>query len=169
MAKRSLTVTTLTPTATADSTDLVDATYHGIVQGGSGTQRVNIIEVFESGQAAAAAVTIMLLSRDTQVATGSITKSSGVTDEPLDAATVALAAPPLTGNQAATNKPRRSATGHLLNLSFNAFGGLVRWTAAPFEEVSLIGNTQPLGELSLSAFTGGAPGLLGSHVIYEPL
>jgi hypothetical protein len=57
----------------------------------------------------------------------------------------------------------------LLNLSFNAFGGIVRWVAAPGEEISTVGNTQPLGEVSLSAFTGGTAGLMGAHVVYEPL
>ena len=168
MAKRSLSVATLTPTATADTTNLVDNTYHGFIQGGSATQRVNILEVMETGQAGASTPTIMLLSRDTTVGTGAATSGAGVTDAPLDAATAALAAPPLVGNQFATAKPQRSATAHLLNLAFNAFGGIVRWVAAPGEEISIIGNTQPLGEVSLSAFTGGTAGLMGSHIIYEP-
>jgi hypothetical protein len=167
MAKRSVSVTTMTPTATADTTNLVDATYPCIVQGGSTTQRVNIIEVELGGQAGASAPTFMVLARDTTVA---VTNSlgAGQADEPLDAATAALAAPPKTGNTN-TTKPQRSATGKLLNLSFNAFGGIVRWVAAPGEEISIVGNTQPLGEVSLSAFTGGTPGLMGAHLIYEPL
>ncbi len=43
-----------------------------------------------------------------------------------------------------------------------------RWVAAPGEEPSTIGNTASLGEVSLSAFTGGTAGLTGAHVIYEP-
>lgn len=167
MAKRVQSITTFTPTATADTTNLVDATYVAVVQGGSGTQRVNIHEVYQGGQATASAPTIMLLSRDTTVAV-TISQSTGGTDAPLDAATAALAAPPLVGSTA-TTKPQRSATAHLLNLSFNAFGGIVRWQAAQDAEISLVGNTQPLGEVSLSAFTGGTTGLMGAHVIYEPL
>lgn len=166
MAKRALGLTTFTPTATADTTNLVDATYFGVVQGGSATQRVNILEVFMAGQAGSSAPSIMLLSRDTTIAV-TISLGTGNTDAPLDAATAALAAPPLVGNTA-TTKPQRSATAHLLNLSFNAFGGLVRWLAAPGEEISIVGNTQPLGEVSLSAFTGGTTGLMGGHIIYEP-
>ena len=166
MAKRILSLTTITPTVTADTTNLVDATYNGIVQGGSSTQRVNILEVYLGGQAAASAPTFMLLSRDTTVGV-TISSGTGMTDAPLDAATAALAAPPLVGNTC-TTKPQRSATAHLINLSFNAFGGVVRWLAAPGEEISIVGNTQPLGEVSLSAFTGGTPGALGSHIVYEP-
>lgn len=167
MAKRITSMTTLTPTATADTANLVDATYPCIVQGGSATQRVNIMEVSLSGQAGASSPSIMLLSRDTTVA---VTNSMGTgqTDAPLDASSAALAAPALVGNTN-TTKPQRSATAHLINVSFNAFGGIYRWVAAPGEEISIIGNTQPLGEVSLSAFTGGTPGLMGSHLVYEPL
>ena len=167
MAKRIQSITTFTPTATADTTNLVDATYVTVVQGGSSTQRVNILEVYQGGQAGASSPTFMLLSRDTTIA-ATISQSTGGTDAPLDAATAALAAPALVGSTA-TTKPQRSATAHLLNLSFNAFGGIVRWVAAPGEEISTVGNTQPLGEVSLSAFTGGTAGLMGAHVIYEPL
>jgi len=169
MAKRIVSVTTQTPTATGDSTNLVDATYPFILQGGSATQRSNVLEIYEGGQAGASSPTFMLLSRDTQVATGANSNGAGQTDAPLDAATAALAAPALTGNTNATNKPQRSATAHLLNLSFNAFGGIVRWVFAPGEEISIVGNTQPLGEVSFSAFTGGTPGLSGYHMIYETL
>lgn len=167
MAKRITSITTLTPTATADTTNLVDATYPFLVQGGSGTQRVNISEILLGGQAGASAPTINILSRDTTVA---VTNSlgAGQTDAPLDGASAALALPALVGNTN-TTKPQRSATAHLLNLGFNAYGGLVRWFANPGFEISVIGNTQPLGEISLSAFTGGTPGPIGGHLIYEPL
>src|ERR1700704_957393 len=115
MAKRIVSVTTQTPTATADTTNLVDATYPFLLQGGSGTQRSNVLEIYLGGQAGSSAPTFMILSRDTTVA---VTNSNGTgqTDAPLDAATAALAAPALTGNTN-TTKPQRSATAHLLNLS----------------------------------------------------
>lgn len=165
MAKRIVAVTTQTPTATADTTNLVDASYPFLLQGGSSTQRNRVWEIFLGGQAGASAPTFMLLGRDSTVAaTNSL--GSGQTDAAIEAATAALAAPALTGNTN-TTKPQRSATLHLLNLSFNAFGGLVRWVAAPEEVIDLVGNTASLGEVSLSAFTGGTPGLLGAHMIYE--
>lgn len=169
MAKRIVSVTTQTPTATADTTNLVDATYPFLFQGGSATQRTNILEVYLGGQAGASAPTFMVLARDSTVATGTNTNGAGQTDAALDAATAALAAPVLTGNSNATTKPQRSSTLHLLNLSFNAFGGIVRWVAAPGEEISMVGNTASLGEISLTAFTGGTAGLLGAHAIYETL
>lgn len=165
MAKRIVSITTLTPTATADTTNLVDATYPFLVQGGSATQRVMISEVEISGQASSSSPTIMLLSRDSTVcATNS--NGTGQTDAAADAATAALAAPALTGNTN-TTKPQRSASLHLLNLSVNAFGGITRWVAYPGEEISTVGASASLGEVSLSAFTGGTPGAVGAHLVYE--
>lgn len=170
MAKRSVSHKTITPTATADTTNLVDSTYPFALQGASGTQRTNVIELYMGGQAGASSPTFMVLGRDSQIATGSLTSDTNLLDQALDGATAALAAPVATFNKAATNKPQRSASlGGLLNLSFNAFGGIVRWVAAPGEEISMVGNTASLGELSLSAFTGGTAGLLGGHAIYETL
>ncbi|HEU0283143.1 MAG TPA: hypothetical protein VFQ99_05120 [Gallionella sp.] len=111
----------------------------------------------------------MVLGRDSQVAAGTPALGTGQSDAAMDAATAALAAPPVTGNTVVTTKPQRSATLHLLNLSFNAFGGVVRWLAAPGEEISIVGASANTGEVSLSAFTGGTVGALGSHIVYEPL
>src|SRR3990167_4354354 len=167
MAKRSLQQTTITPTATAHTTNLVDNTYPFVLQGGSATQQIKVHEIMETGQAGSSAPTLMVLARDSAVA---VTAAAGThTDAALDAATAALAAPPVVGSGFSGTKPQRSSTLILLNLAFNAFGGIVRWVAAPDEEVGLVGNTASLGELSLSAFTGGTPGLMGSHLIYEAL
>lgn len=163
MARWSANVPTWTPVAVADTTNFTDAG-HMSLQGGSSTQVNKIIEVFMGGQATASAPCIMLLARDSTVgATLSVGRLAA-----LDPATAALAAPPVVFNTA-TTKPQRSATLSLLNLSFNAFGGIVRWVAAPYEEVGMLGNTASFGEISLSAYTGGSPGLMGSHFIFEPL
>lgn len=172
MAKRTIVDVSRTPTATADTANLVDSAtavgYQCVVQGGSTTQRVNIIEIQLSGQAGASSPTLMLLGRDSTVGTGANTRDTNQTDSNMDANTAALAAPAVTGNKFATNKPQRGVSDHLLNLSFNAFGGLVRWVAAPFEEITVYGTAALIGEVSLSAFTGGTPGLMGTHLIYEP-
>jgi len=171
MAKRIVSEVSLTPTATADTTNLADNTYPFVVQGGTSTQRINICEIFLSGQAGASAVAIMVLSRDSQVGTGANTSGTGQMDAALDPATAALAAPPLTGNQFATNKPQRSSSLHLQNLTLNCFGGLVLYRPAvyPDQAPAILGNAASFGEVSVSAFTGGAPGAMGGHLIYEPL
>ena len=63
MAKRSVSIPTITPTATADTTALASNTYIAAIQGGSSTQKVTILEVYMGGQAAASAPTIMVLAR----------------------------------------------------------------------------------------------------------
>jgi hypothetical protein len=167
MAKRSFKKATWTPVAVADTTNFTDAGYMAI-QGGSSTQRNNIIEVYMGGQATSSAPCLMILSRDSTVGATLTALSTGESDAAFDPATAALAAPPVPFT-ASTTKPQRSATLGLLNLSFNAFGGVVRWVAAPGEEISMLGNTASLGEVSLSHYTGGTPGLMGAHIIYEPL
>lgn len=167
MARWSISNTTFTPVAVADTTAFTDNGYLAL-QGGSSTQRSNILEVYMGGQATASAPTIMTLARDSTVAATSITAgTNGRGPVALDPSSAALAAPPLAVG-ASTTKPQRSSTLSLLNLSFNAFGGIVRWVAAPGEEIGVLGNTASLGEVSLSAFTGGTPGLMGAHIVFEP-
>ncbi len=165
MAKRIASHASITPTATADTTNLVDSTYPWVAQGGSATQRTNFLEFYLGGQAGASSPTFMVFARDSTIAV-TVTADATFNDAPLDTAMAALAAPMLSGNKAST-KPQRSSTLHLLNLSFNAFGGIVRWVAAPGEEISMVGASVNVGEVSLSAFTGGTTGLLGFHSIYE--
>ncbi len=169
MSKRIVSVTTITPTATADTTDLVDATYPFILQGAASTQTTIVFEIYMGGQATASAPTYMVFARDSQVATGSNTNGTGQTDAALDPASAALAAPVVTGNSNATNKPRRSSTLHLQNLSFNAFGGIIKYNPPLGGEPKIVGNTASLGEASLSAFSGGTAGAMGVHCIYETL
>lgn len=168
MARRIVSITSVTPTATADTVALADTTYAMVVQGGSTTQVNYIHEVSISGQAASSSSpTFMLLARDSTIAV--TLGSTGTTDASLDPATVALTAAPITGN-AFTTKPQRSATLHLLNCSLNAFGGVYFWRANKIDEaVRVLGNTASFGEVSLSAFTGGTPGAIGAALIYEPL
>ncbi len=173
MGKRIASDVTRTPTATADATNLVDAAtaagYPVAFQGGSATQRYSIVEVYLGGQAGASSPSIMLLSFDSQAATGSLTKDTNLTDSISDANAVALSTAVAVFNKAATNKPQRSATQHLANLSFNAFGGIVRLNWPQDQQFVGVGaTTANASEISLSAFTGGTTGLMGCHVIYEP-
>lgn len=167
MARWSIANKSFTPVAVGDGANFTDNGYLAL-QGGSATQRSNILEVQMGGQASASAPSIMELARDSTVAATSITAgTNGRGPVALDPASAALAAPPLAVG-ASTTKPQRSATLSLLELSFNAFGGIVRWVAAPGEEIGVLGNTQPNGEVSLSAFTGGTPGLMSAHIVFEP-
>ena len=166
MARYSLSWVSITPTATTDTTGLANGTYFGVIQGGSTTQLVDVREVSMDGESAStSAPAVILLARDSTVAG---TLVAGTTfNAILDALAVAPSVVPLTGNSA-TTLPQRSATGHLLNLGFNAYGGIMKWRGEGDECPTLFGNTAALGELSLSAYTGGTPGPVSGHVIYEP-
>jgi len=166
MAKRSLAVRVITPTATADAaTVLADDTYCGVFQGGSATQRNEFSEIMLGGQAGASSPTIMVFGFNSTAATAIVLGISEIA--PLDSASADLALP-LDAGTITTIPPQRSTTlGHVLQLSFNAFGGIVRWLAAPGEEIKMVGLSDNIGTVSLSAFTGGTPGPLSSHVIYE--
>jgi len=138
--------------------------FHNI-QGGVAGQRLEIREIYLGGQAGASAPTFMVFGRCSTV-TGATVVS--VRSAALDPATIAAATPPLCVNSTSGTFPQRSSTlGMLLNLSYNAFGGIVRWYAGPDETISILGATASFGEASLSAFTGGTPGLMGSNIVFE--
>lgn len=163
------TVATFTPVAVADAANFTDGGYMGLM-GGSSTQLVKIKELFMGGQAAASAPAIMLLARDSTVQATPTALASPNSAGLRHPSAAALAAPPV-AFIASTTKPQRSNSttiSKLGNFSFNAFGGLIRKEWAPGEEPALLGNTASLGEISLSAFTGGTPGLTGAHIVYEP-
>lgn len=164
MARWSAAIPSWTPVAVADTTNMTD-NGHQTIQGGSATQRAELREIYVGGQAGASSPTFMHVGRNSTVgATLTAARLAAV-----DPSTAALAAPPVS-YAASTTKPQRSSTlGLLVSCVFNAFGGVVRWVNGPDEIISLLGNTASLGELSLNAFTGGTPGLLGSNIIFETL
>lgn len=164
MAKWSGMVDSWTPAATADTTDLAVVTFCAL-RGGSSTQRINVLEVYMGGLATASAPSIMQLARHSTVGA----TPTGGDMSALDPATAALAAPPIFYNSWVTTAPRRDAALKMLSLGFNAFGGIVKWTAPEGFEPVILGNTASLGEMGLSAFTGGTPGLMNSHILFEPL
>lgn len=166
MAKRSFSNISWTPTQVADTASMTGSGYMGLM-GGSSTQKLTIYEVFMGGAAGSAAPMLMTLARDSTVNVTPTALGTGQKDAAFDPSSAALAAPPVSFVTAST-QPQRSATLGLLAIPFNAFGGIVRWLAAPGEEMGVLGNTASLGEVSLSAYTGGTAGLMGSHIIYEP-
>jgi hypothetical protein len=169
MARRSFSAASYTPTATADtSTTLANGTYQAIGASGA-TSRIKICEIWIGGQATASAVNITQFARDHVLGATLTALAAPNADGPLDTSTAALAAVPLT-YVAATTPPQRSilTTAARLSLSHNANGGIVAWHAGPGEEWGITGVTVDVSESSLSCYTGGNVGLIGSHIIYEP-
>jgi len=165
MARWTATRNNWTPVAVGDTANMTAAGFMAL-QGGSSTQRINLLEVYMGGLSSVAAPAQMLVARDSTVFSGSTSNAVKVVS--LDPATAALAAPPLGQDVGSTTLPQRSSTLYLLTLGFNAFGGIVRWVAAPGEEVGILGNTESFGEVSLSSASTGTPGLMSSHFVFEP-
>jgi hypothetical protein len=164
-ARYSAGFSSVTTAATANATNLANTSYPTIIQGGNATQRINVIEVYMGGEASASsAPQIMKLARDSTVAVTVVAGST--TNALLDGSGTAPATVALVGNSAST-LPQRSSTLQILNLSFNAYGGIVRWVSRQGEEPSIVGNTASLGEMSLSAFSGTTAANMSGHVLYE--
>jgi hypothetical protein len=155
-----------TLTGVADTTTMT-ANGAMFLQGGSATQKLLVSEVGLSGLAGASSPTAVQIARDSTVGVTSITLGTNGKNAPLDPFAANLAAPQVVGFSA-TTMPQRSATLNLLTPGFNAFGGIYRWVAYPGEEITVYGNAVNVGEISLSALNIGTPGLMMSHLIYEP-
>jgi len=167
MAKRVFQANSYTPTALADTTAATNATYQAI-GAGSGTQRLNVAEIYLGGQNTASAVNIMVFARESTLGVIPTALAAPNSDGPMDGATAALALPPVSYVAAGTGPKRdTAATSARLNLSFNSFGGIVRWVAYPGEEWVITGTTVSVSESLLSSNTGTA-GVMGSHIVYEP-
>jgi hypothetical protein len=166
MGKRSFGNTNWTPTATADTSALANATYQAL-KGASGTARNEVLEVYMAGMVAStSSPTFMQLAYSSTIATTPTALAAPAYDGVIDPSAVTGATVTFT---AAAAGPQRSAvvTQPRLNLGINAWGGIVRWVAANREEFIIYGATATGGEAILSAFTGGTVGALNSHIIYE--
>lgn len=169
MAKRVFSQATWTPTATGDGAALANTTYMAIENAAS-THALNVMEIYEGGQASASSINIMQFARNVAIGTTPTALATPNADGPMNSFTQTVATVPITYVAASTGPLRSSvATQARLNLSFNAFGGIVRWVAAPGEEWGIIGTGASASSSSLSAFTGGSVGLMGAHIVYEPL
>ena len=171
MANRAFHQSNWVPTATADTTAMANATYMAL-QGGSTTQLLNVKEIYITGDQTSSAPCFMQFARDSTLATTPAALATPNSDGPLHPSTAALALPPVPYVASAAG-PQRSAvtTVPKLELGLNAFGGVAKWNPyTPDMAWGILGNTQPLGESSLSAFTGSsATANVSAHIIYEPL
>lgn len=147
-----------TPGAKADNVIETASGYHAVRTTAASTLR--IVEVFVGGEATSSTVNLMVLRR---WATNAATPTDVVPGKlnPLSAAAVSQS------YQTASTQPTSATTAHLLNLSFNAFGGVIRWVAAPGEEIWATAATAPNGEIGLGSQTGA--GVVSSHITIEEM
>jgi hypothetical protein len=167
MSKSIFQAQTWTPAATADTTNLVDAT-HMYVEPGAATQIVKIWEIYLGGQAIVTSPTFMQFARASTKAATPTALAAPNSNGPMNNSAQALSTVPVCC-VAATTKPQRSVTttNARLNLNYNAYGGIVKWNPIQDEEWWLIGTTADVGPSVLSAYTGGTVGACGSHIVYE--
>lgn len=166
MAKYSGNWTSVTCTAIADTTALTDNNYAYALQGGSATQRNLISDIMIGGEASSSTVLVLKFARDSTASATLVAGTGTRVPALLDGSGTAPASAPLGGNSAGTD-PQRSSTLHLLNFSFNAFGGISRWVASPGYEIAMVGNTASLGDCSLSGFTGTGAAATSGQILFE--
>jgi hypothetical protein len=171
MAKRLFTAQAQSWTAQATNTALTNATYMAL-QGGSSTQVVDILEVLVSGFASASTVAAFTLTPGGTPTTPTALATPN-SDGPMQQNATALVSgstvipyvAAATGSTASN-----SATVSKVNLGMNAFGGIIRWNAAPTQQYTLIGNAATTGVAVLfnSSTGGGATASANAHIMYEP-
>ena len=172
MAKRLFATGGVTFTASASAAQATGGGYMSLV-GSASTQISDILEVMISGKATASTVCATYLNRQSTLGTGgAVTLAGQNSDGPMNPATAALSSPVVAAVDYTTNEaiPSATVTDARLQLGLNLFGGIIRWNAAPTQQMTIIGSAAPGGSVILwnSSSAGGSTGLADAHIIYEP-
>lgn len=162
MAMYSCSRTTWTTAAVADAATFTTGQAVGLRP--ATTSALRVFEVFIGGESTSSTVNAMALRRGvTTVSSGALSGANAIGRiNPRSLTTPAFGY----GQTYATTYP--TAGNHALQLSLNTFGGIIRWVAAPGEEVAAIGAATLLpddADLTLSAITG--TGIVSTHMIVE--
>lgn len=172
MSKRIFSVSTWAPAGQADG--VLTGSFQAI-KPGSSTDILKIGKILCMGQAAASAINAMVLARSSTLAITPTALATPNSDGPANIAATAVSTAPVSFVAAATAPNRSPAvTVARLNLTFNAFGGIIQWQTNPGseEEWVAVGNaTTSNSETVLSnSAAGGATGTtMGSDIFYEVL
>lgn len=168
MAKRAFEFFAYAPVANGAGTAATSNQYQALRNGGP-TMQTTIYEIYIGGQASSSAINGMCFTRNATVATTPTALTTTSATDGFMASNAGLPASSVVAFTAASTGGIRSTatTEARLNLSLNAFGGIVRWVAAPGEEWGLLGTAAGV-ESTLVCQTGAA-GQIGSHIIYETL
>ena len=167
MARYNASFSQVTAGVVADSTPFTIGQSYGSLRANT-TLLLKINEVYIGGESTASTPTTVVLARCSTLSVGALSYAgSGGGIALADALSTAPGTTPNWGNVAVTSYPSRSAaaTGYLLDLSLNTFGGIARWQARYGEEITVYSGTQPLGEVVLSSKAGA--GVASGHVLLE--
>jgi len=171
MSKRIFQVSTFTPTAQADG--VLSAGTFAALKAGSATDILKIGKVLLMGQASSSAVTATCLARSSALAITPTALALPNSDAPVNIAATAVSTAPV-AMVAASTPPNRSPAVSIarLNLTFNAFGGIIQWQTNPGSEeewVSVGVATTSNSETVLSSANVGTAGAIGANIFYEVL
>jgi hypothetical protein len=168
MAKRVF----LTPsTAYAVSAFNAATTQWMAVKGGAATQIIDFLEFLISGMASASAPGEFTVAFSSTLGATVTTLATPGSDGPMNVNATALANPTIPYFAATTGPfPSNSAALPKINLGLNAFGGIIRWNAAPTQQWTSVGNATNGGETVLwnYAGSGSVTAQASAHIIYEP-
>lgn len=166
MGRRVFQTSNWTPTATADTSALANATYMAI-KGSAAGIRTEMLEFYIAGMASASAITALSFGLSSTLAITPTALAAPASDGVMDRSGSATAA--VTFTAAGTGGQRSAVTTDAkLMLGLNAFGGIVRWQAGPDLKFSLLGAAVSVGEAYLSSQNIAGAGLINAHMIYEP-
>jgi hypothetical protein len=131
------------------------------------TAGVKVTEIYIGGEAGSSTVNRLVVNRPSAGGTYSVSVTPAPTNPLSPAATGWTARGQLSGRATASPKPTH-ATADVLDLAFNAYGGIVRWVAPPNAEIIVVGSTIGYGELAILSSRSGT-GVVSGHVIVEQL
>jgi hypothetical protein len=142
------------------------------LKGGTATQIVDWLEVLVSGTQSNSAVAGMVVRYSSTLGATPTALAVPGTDGPMNASATALANV-VVAYFAATTAPTISnaVTLPTLQLGLNAFGGILRWNAAPTQQWTQVGNAINGGESVLfntNSLPNGVTTTANAHIIYEP-
>ena len=173
MAKYSNSFGQVTMAVTALNTAPATAGLYYLV-GGSSAFQTKVSEVYLGGEAASAStVAAMAFGRVSNLNSGSPSSpiASVLTD--IMSAGSATTSFPIGYTTWTTAGPSMAVTGVLLRLSFNAYGGIVRWVSSPDQQITMTGTavfgtgTQGVGGQLMLQQTAGTAALMSGHVLFE--
>jgi hypothetical protein len=134
------------------STALTNNNYFGVKTTAAGNM-ARIIEVFIGGEASSSTVNRMAIRRNSVSTTTPAAGNNQISTTPLPLSWSAPASTFLDYGAAATNATTANLPA-LHIMAFNAFGGVIRWVAAPGEEMYMATNTANNNDVSISSISG---------------
>jgi hypothetical protein len=155
-------VTAWTTAATAEGA-IFTANNHHSIGGRAATNAAKVSEVMIGGGATTSTVIDLGLRRMT-------TNAATPTDRVPAKTNPYSGAPVFQGYITASTQPTGAALAtiqHVLNFTFNAFGGVQRWVAIPGGEIWVITATANNSEMGLVALNG--VGALSTHYVVEEI